>query len=435
MASLGLKDGVYHIRFRLHNAQYKKSLKTRDRGAAQAALHVVELTLHRLLTGQLALPPDVDPGDFVVSGGTRTAPVAPPVKAPPKPTTAALMAAYLEANRPLQAPSYHASQAMHLRHLARYLGGRADEPCDRVTFRDLDAYLLARLAERHPNTAERERVSLIQFYKWAARHGHVPASPAADLARIKGGVDRPPFRTPEQVEAIIARGGLTADEVLDMWECLYLRPPEIAGLLRTVRANAAVEYSYLSAQHPRTPDAPRRSCSGGWTWTWTGGTCAPAAASSPAGGPKPPAASTCTRTCGPSWRPGGPGGGSASSSSATRGRPSRSPRTGRTGASGPRCGARAGASTAAATGSRSASTHTVTVSRPTWPPPGWTSGSSTSSWAIARRACERGTATSSPSTGGRPLNHFGSARTAGHRADVGEPVGPAPGIVSCGAGG
>jgi hypothetical protein len=70
MANIGQKGGVFHIRFRFRGKEYKKSLKTRDRSAAQAARRVVELTLHRLLTGQAQVPADVDPGDFVLSGGT-----------------------------------------------------------------------------------------------------------------------------------------------------------------------------------------------------------------------------------------------------------------------------------------------------------------------------------------------------------------------------
>ena len=72
---------------------------------------------------------------------------------------------YTAAQKNLLAPSYHYSQAMHLRHLMRHLGGLADEPCDGVGFRDLDRYLKKRLAERHANTAERERITLMQFYK------------------------------------------------------------------------------------------------------------------------------------------------------------------------------------------------------------------------------------------------------------------------------
>ncbi|HJZ54022.1 MAG TPA: tyrosine-type recombinase/integrase, partial [Gemmataceae bacterium] len=134
---------------------------------------------------------------------------------------------------------------MHLRHLLRHLGRRADDPCDAVTFRDLDGFLQARLAERHPNTAERERITLLQFYKWVVRQQHPADSPAAGLAPIKGGEDRPPFRTAAEIERVLERGGLTDEESLDLWECLYLSPTEMAGLLATVRSNAATDYGYL----------------------------------------------------------------------------------------------------------------------------------------------------------------------------------------------
>ena len=245
MANLGRKGGIFHVRFRFRGREYKKSLKTRDEGAAKAACHLIELTVHRLLTGQAQLPPDVDPGDFIVSGGTLLRPPDPPARSAALPSTKALAEEYGESQRPLLAPSYHSSQLMHLRHLVRHLGGRADGPCDQVTFRDLDGYLRKRLAERHANTVERERITLLQFYKWAVRHGYLARSPAAGLERIKGGEDRPPFRTVAEVHKVIQRGGLSGEEALALWECLYLSPQEIAGLLATARANTRVDYSYL----------------------------------------------------------------------------------------------------------------------------------------------------------------------------------------------
>jgi integrase len=101
------------------------------------------------------------------------------------------------------------------------------------------------LAKRHPNTAERERITLMQLYKWAVAQGHIGDSPAAALTPIKGGIDRPPFRTVAEIERIIERGGLSDDDVLDLWECVYLMPEEIASLLAAVRANAREDFSYL----------------------------------------------------------------------------------------------------------------------------------------------------------------------------------------------
>ena len=58
-------------------------------------------------------------------------------------------------------------------------------------------------------------------------------------------MDRPPFRTISEIAAIINRGGLTDEERLDLWECLYLNPPEIAELLATVQQRAHEPASFL----------------------------------------------------------------------------------------------------------------------------------------------------------------------------------------------
>jgi integrase len=247
MANLGKKNGIYHVRFRYQACEFKKSLKVRDRAAAEAARNLVELTIHRILTGQLAVPDGVDPGEFIVGGGTVQPKKRPPeaAPAPELPSIAALVGQYLEGQRHLLAESYRASQALHLRHLLRHLGGTADAPCDRVGFRDLDAFLKERLARRHANTAKLERVTLLQFYKWVVAQGHLAASPAAALPPIKGGAERPPFRTIAEVERILARGGLTDKEALDLWECLYLAPEEIARLLTAVRANALEPLAFM----------------------------------------------------------------------------------------------------------------------------------------------------------------------------------------------
>ena len=73
MANLGRKGGIYHVRFRFRRKEYKRSLKVRERADAEAARRTVEQTIHRVLTGLLTVPAGVDPGDFIVSGGTLTA--------------------------------------------------------------------------------------------------------------------------------------------------------------------------------------------------------------------------------------------------------------------------------------------------------------------------------------------------------------------------
>jgi hypothetical protein len=158
MANLGQKSGIFHIRFRYHAREYKKSLKVRDESAAKAAKNLVELTIHRLVTGQIGVPDGVDPGDFILSGWTLLEPRPDKLaERPTLPATAVLIEEYKEAQRHLLAESYHYSQAMHLRHLTRFLGDIADAPCDKIGHRDLDRYLKARLAKRHPNTPSSSR--------------------------------------------------------------------------------------------------------------------------------------------------------------------------------------------------------------------------------------------------------------------------------------
>lgn len=249
MAHLGQKDNIFHVRFRINGREYKKSLKTSDRSAAGVALHTIELTLHRLLIGEKAVPDGVDPGDFILSGGTIQKPPdppPPPLPPPPaKPSTRTLIEKYKESQKNVLAPTYHSSQATHLRHLVRHLGDLADAPCDQVTFEELDGYLKKRLEDWHKNTVERERITLLQFYKWLVEHKHLTDSPAVRLKRIAGGKERGKFRTLEEITRILGRGGLTKEEELAYWECLYLNPEEIASLLATVRTKAKVDYSFL----------------------------------------------------------------------------------------------------------------------------------------------------------------------------------------------
>ncbi len=70
MANLGTKDDLLVARFLFVGKEYKKSLKTTRRADAEAAMHSIERAIHGLATGMLQLPGGVNPGDFILSGGT-----------------------------------------------------------------------------------------------------------------------------------------------------------------------------------------------------------------------------------------------------------------------------------------------------------------------------------------------------------------------------
>jgi hypothetical protein len=70
MANLGRKGDLYVARFRFRGKEYKKSLKTSRLADARAALLGIERAIHALATGLAEVPAGVDPGDYIVSGGT-----------------------------------------------------------------------------------------------------------------------------------------------------------------------------------------------------------------------------------------------------------------------------------------------------------------------------------------------------------------------------
>jgi hypothetical protein len=73
MASL-VKDkgGNYLAAFRWAGKQFTRSLDTQDETLAQVGVARVEETLMRLKRGWATIPPEAEPGIFIVSGGHRT---------------------------------------------------------------------------------------------------------------------------------------------------------------------------------------------------------------------------------------------------------------------------------------------------------------------------------------------------------------------------
>jgi integrase len=65
------------------------------------------------------------------------------------------------------------------------------------------------------------------------------------LPRLKTSRRGEPFRTVAEIEAHIARGGLTKREIHRLWDRLYLTPAEIANLLALVRERAVEDFAFL----------------------------------------------------------------------------------------------------------------------------------------------------------------------------------------------
>lgn len=125
---------------------------------------------------------------------------------------------------------------VQLRNLSKKLGDKVDAPINQVQRRDLEAFVQARLKERVATTVSKERETVVQFFDWAVANSYLTESPAVGLTKVKASGDLPPFRTAQEIEAIIARGGLGQAEINSLWDCLYLAPEEIRGILQLLIA-------------------------------------------------------------------------------------------------------------------------------------------------------------------------------------------------------
>jgi len=243
MAHLAQLNDRYYARFRYQGKPYQKALKTTDAADAKAAMHGVEQTLHLLAIGKLMVPAGVDPGDFIVSGGTYKQPRR---RLATRPSIKEAFAEYIGSQKNLIADTYRSSQRTHLTHVEKFLNGRQQMSVDKLSFTELNGFVQHRLKQVEDTTVCRERNTLLRFGKWGVKQGYFETSPAAAIEPIRCGRDLPPFRTKVQVEEIIERGGIEDDDaVRALWECLFLDPAEIGGLLRLVKRNQTQQQSYL----------------------------------------------------------------------------------------------------------------------------------------------------------------------------------------------
>lgn len=242
MASLRqTKSGSFIICFRFEGQQLQRSLKTKERDAAKALQGKIEHTLFQLANGHLTVPDGVDPGDFIVNGLTTPRPQKP--SAPP-PTFASLIEPYLEDKRGQKAESSLQTERTHLNNLCKMLGRKASFPMNRITKEDLEAALKARHKDVTATTVMKERQTLMLFFEWAAERNdsQLRSSPAANLSSFQEDKEKPRFRTLDEIEQILAREGLSNEEVEKYWDCLFLDLTQVGELLDLVRGKARHDF-------------------------------------------------------------------------------------------------------------------------------------------------------------------------------------------------
>jgi integrase len=241
------KSGVYRIHFRFGQPprQFQKSLKTTDEKEAETEKGRVESTLAAIEKGWLPIPLTADLWTFLKSGGKlETRPTFAEVL-----TLKALFDRYEEMLPPgaMEANSRGTCRG-HQKHLLRVLGGK--RPAQDLTVTDLQDYVNKRTKEKYrgkpikSRTAKKEVDTFRAVWNWATLHGLLRGPAPSRGVRYDKADAKPPFMTWAEVEARIKRGGLTDDQVKELWDSLFLDKDQIGRLLEHVKRRPVLPYVY-----------------------------------------------------------------------------------------------------------------------------------------------------------------------------------------------
>ncbi len=240
------RTGHFKVGFRIGEQKFKKSLETKDRSEAAAAKGTVEQTILALERGWTTIPLGIDVGDFLLSGGRMVSkPVVQRVM-----TVRELFDAYFGS---LPEGSLEeltiAGMRNHESQLYRVLG--ESFAIQLLTSGDLQRYVEKRSKDRgrrgrkvKPATIKKAIVTLRTVWNWGVKNGHVSGRFPNQGLKYPKATEKPPFQTWKEIEQQIARGGLTAAEQADLWDCVFLTLPEIEELLSYVKEHARQPFVY-----------------------------------------------------------------------------------------------------------------------------------------------------------------------------------------------
>ena len=243
-------SGVWRIRFRFSGRQYYRSIDTSDQKRALQVKHQVEETLDLLKRGRISLPEGAnmdEAGWFIVSGGRLS--TNPSVSTTSRTLNAATDAYFESLPEGAKAGSSLYTERIHVAHLLRFLG--AATHLQRIGVSELQDFVKKRSQEKglkgkkvQPETIRKELATYRLIWGFAKTRGWVDGELSLRQVKLPKAPSRPPFATWDEIERKIKRGGMSENEVAELWGCLFLREQEVANLLEHVKKHAAHEFVY-----------------------------------------------------------------------------------------------------------------------------------------------------------------------------------------------
>lgn len=242
-------SGLYSIRFRLGNQRFNRSLETTSEREAKGEKARIEKTIRLVMEGEKELPDNATPDQlwvFLRSGGKRTD----KVKLAAAVSLKKVAEEYFD-SLPVGAKEESSlkTERTHAKNLQRRL--RASTPLYELSVQRVQGYVSKRQKDKglrgklvQADTIKKELQTFRQLWGFATARNYVSGNCPADGVVLPKRDEKLPFKTWEEIEATIKRGGYSEQEQTQLWDCLFLRDDEIEKLLDHVRIAAAHPFIY-----------------------------------------------------------------------------------------------------------------------------------------------------------------------------------------------
>jgi integrase len=246
MATLEKRSGSYRVIFYFGGQRFARSLKTDNAREALASMARLDDNLRRVELGLLACPENVDLATFLLSDGKAEARQSLPAIR----TLQQLFDNYFS-SIPADSIEDNTRRGMkiHVKHLGRILGKHF--PIQALAGADLQRFIEQRSNGKGIHgrklsaaTIKKELITLRTVWNWSLHMGLVKRPYPNRGLRFPKLVEKPPFQTFTEIEDRVARGGLTAAQEADLWDCAFLTLEDIPELLNHVQSNAIQPFLY-----------------------------------------------------------------------------------------------------------------------------------------------------------------------------------------------
>ena len=239
------RSGRFLVVFRYCGRQFQRGLGTLSRKQALAAAARVGETIRLIEQGRIEVPLDVDPAEFILSDGRISKPrvdVVPVRLEELFDLYRTSMPKGVKEERTIE------GEQLHFKHLLRHFG--AKRIVQSIGLIDVQTYVAERSTDTYRgsvitvDTIRKELSTFRLVWNWAFSQNRLSTHSPTKGVKYPKRDAKQPFMTWNEIERIISRGGISADQESDLWDCLFLSTDEVAGLLNEVQDTARHKFIY-----------------------------------------------------------------------------------------------------------------------------------------------------------------------------------------------